>query len=259
MTMLRQIDPPPSDEEEARLCVNCGYDLRASTTPRCPECGAEFDPAELLPFANIAWFHRRLIGTWGAICRTLWFVLTQRLAAEARRRTRLDLLAAESFRKLCVSVAAGSIAVAIAVPAPNLPAIIGLVCVLIVPLGLLFNWLTMPLDTPHGPSSIRSRRRATLQHFAAAPLLLMPAAAVTAAVSRLIGAAPPIPTALSGMVIMAIWIVCAFNFHRRAGVYGFGLILRDLIMPALILALGAVLTFAVLVAGTALSTRLIDW
>jgi len=28
------------------LCVNCGYDLRGLTLPRCPECGAPFDQRE---------------------------------------------------------------------------------------------------------------------------------------------------------------------------------------------------------------------
>ena len=34
------------DGRSVRLCGNCGYDLRGSTTPRCSECGAAFDPAE---------------------------------------------------------------------------------------------------------------------------------------------------------------------------------------------------------------------
>lgn len=29
------------------LCVSCGYDLRGLRSPRCPECGAGFDPAIL--------------------------------------------------------------------------------------------------------------------------------------------------------------------------------------------------------------------
>ena len=28
-------------------CLRCGYDLRGQTTPRCPECGLEFDPEHL--------------------------------------------------------------------------------------------------------------------------------------------------------------------------------------------------------------------
>ena len=26
------------------ICLKCGYDLRGLTEPRCPECGADFDP-----------------------------------------------------------------------------------------------------------------------------------------------------------------------------------------------------------------------
>ncbi len=31
--------------EPARNCRRCGYELRGLTTPRCPECGRDFDPA----------------------------------------------------------------------------------------------------------------------------------------------------------------------------------------------------------------------
>ena len=29
------------------ICVPCGYDLRGQTSPRCPECGTDFDPSLL--------------------------------------------------------------------------------------------------------------------------------------------------------------------------------------------------------------------
>ena len=29
------------------ICLKCGYDIRGLSTPRCPECGGEFDPALL--------------------------------------------------------------------------------------------------------------------------------------------------------------------------------------------------------------------
>lgn len=29
------------------VCLKCGYDCRGQTTPRCPECGTQFDPALL--------------------------------------------------------------------------------------------------------------------------------------------------------------------------------------------------------------------
>lgn len=33
-------------ERRAFTCRQCGYDLRALTEPRCPECGTPFDPTE---------------------------------------------------------------------------------------------------------------------------------------------------------------------------------------------------------------------
>ena len=38
-TTLASAPPPP------RFCRRCNYDLRATTTNRCPECGRPFDPA----------------------------------------------------------------------------------------------------------------------------------------------------------------------------------------------------------------------
>jgi hypothetical protein len=38
------------------VCVNCGYDLRGQTEPRCPECGRGFDP-KLIPGACSAGEH----------------------------------------------------------------------------------------------------------------------------------------------------------------------------------------------------------
>lgn len=31
------------------VCVGCGYDLRATSEPRCPECGDRFDPSRFAP------------------------------------------------------------------------------------------------------------------------------------------------------------------------------------------------------------------
>ena len=34
-------------EDGIPICLKCGYDIRGLSTPRCPECGEEFDPALL--------------------------------------------------------------------------------------------------------------------------------------------------------------------------------------------------------------------
>jgi len=34
----------PAKREPGQFCVNCGFDLRACTEPRCPECNTPFDP-----------------------------------------------------------------------------------------------------------------------------------------------------------------------------------------------------------------------
>lgn len=34
------------------ICVDCGYDLRGSSSERCPECGAEIDPSRRVCFST---------------------------------------------------------------------------------------------------------------------------------------------------------------------------------------------------------------
>lgn len=54
--------------EEGRRCEDCGFDLRGLTQPRCPECGAAFDPnvvadPELRPIAHLRiWQNSALLG-----------------------------------------------------------------------------------------------------------------------------------------------------------------------------------------------------
>src|SRR5688500_1556337 len=137
--MLRQIDPPPA-EDVSRYCGNCGYDLRGSAEPRCPECGMAFDPAGPA-MANVPWFHRHIIGYAAALGRTTWIATfqTHRLIDEVARDTLFDVRAAKSFRLICVTVAAGSTALLFAlVMPPFLPVPLG-VAVSLFPLLLLFR------------------------------------------------------------------------------------------------------------------------
>lgn len=49
ITPEMRVDPTRFSEEEYPVyCVKCGYELRALTEPRCPECGTPFDRGRLL-------------------------------------------------------------------------------------------------------------------------------------------------------------------------------------------------------------------
>src|SRR5678815_4137000 len=67
------------------LCLDCGYALHGLPTPRCPECGREFDPldpktmnmgrelSELAKFVlgPVRWPVSLI--SWGAIAIALWY------------------------------------------------------------------------------------------------------------------------------------------------------------------------------------------
>jgi hypothetical protein len=62
---------PPSDQP--LLCGGCGFDLRAATADRCPECGRRFDPGHLIT-ALIPWEQRKYIGRVRAYITTVLLV-----------------------------------------------------------------------------------------------------------------------------------------------------------------------------------------
>ena len=53
--------------DAGRACPACGYDLRGSTSDRCPECGVRPAAASAVP-----WAHRRRLGVLTALARTVW-------------------------------------------------------------------------------------------------------------------------------------------------------------------------------------------
>lgn len=77
---------PAQPADSALLCPACGYDLRGSDSPRCPECGLEIDRTALQTSA-IPWAHRKSIGRFRAYWRTIWQITlgSRKLAHEAAK------------------------------------------------------------------------------------------------------------------------------------------------------------------------------
>ena len=85
-------------------CPECGYDLRAIESDRCPECGLAIDRAAM-SVSRIPWAHRRTIGRFRAYWRTNLMVIfrPRRLADEAARP--VGLADAMRFRWVTVGLA----------------------------------------------------------------------------------------------------------------------------------------------------------
>ena len=74
------------------ICPACGYDLRAMSGDRCPECGHSINRASLAG-TQIPWTFRKGIGRWRAYWKTVALALFEprRLAMEvAHPLTTLD-------------------------------------------------------------------------------------------------------------------------------------------------------------------------
>src|SRR5690349_19599541 len=73
-----------ADTQPIGLCLTCNYALRGLPTPRCPECGREFDPmdpATMNMGRELSHFAKWVLGpvrwpvnvlTWGALLFALW-------------------------------------------------------------------------------------------------------------------------------------------------------------------------------------------
>ena len=73
MTQVATPTPPAVPADRPLLCGGCGFDLRATTADRCPECGRLFDPAHLIA-ALIPWERRKYTGRVGAYAATVLLV-----------------------------------------------------------------------------------------------------------------------------------------------------------------------------------------
>lgn len=68
------------------FCQQCGYNLRALTSDRCPECGHSLETVRASR-TQIPWVHRQEIGRFRAYWRTIWMVMfRQRVFCEEMAR-----------------------------------------------------------------------------------------------------------------------------------------------------------------------------
>ena len=88
MATMAQTPPDLPPLPEGIYCLDCGYDLRGSTSARCPECGFSL---ELLRTgeSQIPWAHRRELGRPGRrrrACGDVAGYLVVRVAADSTGR-----------------------------------------------------------------------------------------------------------------------------------------------------------------------------
>src|ERR1043165_7143879 len=65
--------PPGEIDSDPLPCPNCGYDLRASRSDQCSECGQAIDRGSP-GSTSFPWPHRRQIGPIRAYCKTVWLI-----------------------------------------------------------------------------------------------------------------------------------------------------------------------------------------
>lgn len=100
-TALLGVSTPAIDVD--LFCPQCGYNLRRSSSDRCPECGQAID-RKTLGESNIPWLARRTIGRPRAYWRTVRLVL--RHPARVGREGAKPILFAETigFRRATVGI-----------------------------------------------------------------------------------------------------------------------------------------------------------
>jgi hypothetical protein len=183
------LSAPPISWTDSPHCEQCGYDLRALTEPRCPECGKPFDPAAA-PVPNIPWLHRQVIGTFPAYWETVLLAtfLPVKFAHEIWGASRVQTWDAGRFRRTIVAQAVVSTVLFVAagiaenVPVTTLRTIATAVVVLLgVAIGaaVFFGVATeLPesarsLARPHAQGDVSVWLHA-LHQYACAPLAALP-------------------------------------------------------------------------------------
>lgn len=201
-----------SIEQPALLCPACGFDLRATISDRCGECGLPFDRA-MLTISGIPWAHRRTMGRVRAYLKTLWQITLDRASIRHEASKAQELADGRSFRRVSAWIVAVSFLVAfgavvsakgnlafLAIQPPDLisnligpqlpasepwwydlavPWSAGATIAPVVPacLILLAFWLTgaqrFVFRVPKSYSPVQRERAFCLSHYTAAPLVYL--------------------------------------------------------------------------------------
>ena len=220
----------PVPEEYDVFCHACGYSLVGLAGDRCPECGKQFNPGEL-PYARVAWLHRRRIGFWTGYWRTVRHVVfnPRSFAEELCRPVRISADDAKRFRRLTIYFVATSGLVATfalfwIVGAPfrgNISDVLSVVAL------LAGGWLgtviflrlatDMPLFIWKGLPSLPPSELAPLHHYAAAPLALTPGVMVAAVLLPAMVASARLPmewvhmARVGAVAAVAAWVLICWH------------------------------------------------
>lgn len=229
-------DPPPapaSGHAAAILCPRCGYDLRARTALRCPECGQPI-PGYDRPL--IPWIEPAGRGRLAALLATVWLVLRRpRIIAAAvahpvrdahTRGFQLALVVWAWLWTLATFALAG-------VLEPGLLNLISgrfgwplwlaeaLGWLLLLMLGT--SAVTLAFENTDDPE--HARRCRAVARFAAAPLLAapLPLMLMLAATLVMLRIRTPAATAFGGFVFvlgLATWLAIPVAILQRAAAFG---------------------------------------
>jgi len=220
---------------EGTHCPGCGYDLRGSTSPRCPECAFALERLRSAE-SQIPWIHRRQIGWLRAYWRTAWMVTfhTRKFCAEAARP--VSYADAQRFRWATVTLAFVTMLLCgFAHWLANEDALqpVRTIEWLVIPIEiavlLTFSaWTGVPSYFFHprrAPLALQNRAVA-LSYYATAPLgclplVLLPLVLVCArtVVDRFVAGVDienPVPIPLAGLALAVALVLCWGNLVRVA-------------------------------------------
>src|SRR2546429_4558238 len=94
----------PTDNSTDLICPECGYDLRAIDSGRCPECGTPFDRATATR-STIPWANRQTIGRVRGYWRTVWLATARARELSVEVTRPVSWREAQRFRLITVCLA----------------------------------------------------------------------------------------------------------------------------------------------------------